>query len=605
MFIVKRSADNPLLAPITERAWEARGSFNGCPIKRGNVTHVLYRALGRPDALMSPGGLSTIGVATTLDGKNFQNRRQLIAPKELWERFGCEDPRVTYFEGQYVIFYTALGGMPFGAENIKVAVALSHDLSTIEERHLVTPFNAKAMALFPERIDGKITAILTVHTDRPPARVAIVQCDRIEELWDPLFWESWYQHLDEHTVDPCRFDTDHVEVGAPPVKTKEGWLLIYSHIQHYFGGGERVFGVEALLLDKNNPLSIIGATRGPMFVPEELYERYGLVPDIVFPSGALLEKGRLDIYYGAADTVTARVSIALCDLLEAMVPSKRMHFAKRAKSNPIIAPNPEHGWESRATFNTGAIDLRGTTYLFYRAMGEDNTSVIGLAKSRDGVRIDERLPEPIYVPRAEFEMKRGNAQGNSGCEDPRITKFGNRLYIAYTAFNGRDPWRGTLSSISIADFLARRFERWCPAYLVTPEGVNDKDVCLFPEKINGKYLLIHRVDAGGQICADEVETLDFKTHKLNRCIEIFGPRKGSWDSEKVGVASTPIKTKRGWLFLIEAVRRRPISLRAREIASLIGMFVLVTLMAIAFKNDVARKWDVIRGHVRELTAQSP
>jgi regulator of sigma E protease len=59
------------------------------------------------------------------------------------------------------------------------------------------------------------------------------------------------------------------------------------------------------------------------------------------------------------------------------------------------------------------------------------------------------------------------------------------------------------------------------------------------------------------------------------------------------------------LFLIEAVRRRPISLRAREIASLIGMFVLVTLMAIAFKNDVARKWDVIRGHVRELTAQSP
>jgi len=58
-------------------------------------------------------------------------------------------------------------------------------------------------------------------------------------------------------------------------------------------------------------------------------------------------------------------------------------------------------------------------------------------------------------------------------------------------------------------------------------------------------------------------------------------------------------------FLFEAVRRRQLSLRTREIASLVGMFVLVSLMAVAFKNDVARKWDVIRAQVRELTAQNP
>lgn len=53
-------------------------------------------------------------------------------------------------------------------------------------------------------------------------------------------------------------------------------------------------------------------------------------------------------------------------------------------------------------------------------------------------------------------------------------------------------------------------------------------------------------------------------------------------------------------FLFEAVSRRPMPLRVREIASLVGLCVLVALMAVAFKNDVERRWDVIQGQVREL-----
>src|SRR3989338_7532420 len=165
MYVIRRSQNNPLLTPQTPHPWEALGTFNPSPIKKGSITHVLYRALGRPDALMTPAGISTIGKALSLDGEKFQNRRQFIIPSEAWEKFGCEDPRVTFFEGTHVIFYTALGGQPFGPDNIKVACALSKDLETIDEKHLVTPFNAKAMALFPERINGKITALLTAHTD--------------------------------------------------------------------------------------------------------------------------------------------------------------------------------------------------------------------------------------------------------------------------------------------------------------------------------------------------------------------------------------------------------------------------------------------------------
>jgi regulator of sigma E protease len=53
-------------------------------------------------------------------------------------------------------------------------------------------------------------------------------------------------------------------------------------------------------------------------------------------------------------------------------------------------------------------------------------------------------------------------------------------------------------------------------------------------------------------------------------------------------------------FTVEALLRRPIPLRVREIAHLLGLLVIVTLMAVAFKNDVEKRWDVIRGHVREL-----
>jgi len=50
-------------------------------------------------------------------------------------------------------------------------------------------------------------------------------------------------------------------------------------------------------------------------VPEDIYEKYGMVPKIVFPSGALVNKNNLDIYYGGADTVVCRASTDLPRLL--------------------------------------------------------------------------------------------------------------------------------------------------------------------------------------------------------------------------------------------------------------------------------------------------
>jgi predicted GH43/DUF377 family glycosyl hydrolase len=545
MYVIKRSQKNPLIAPINDRHWEAQGTFNPCPVMKGTMTHLLYRAQGRPDALMSPVGISTIGKALSFDGETFQNRRQFITPQEEWERFGCEDPRVTFFEGQYVIFYTALGGMPFGPGNIKIAAALSKDMETVTERHLITPFNAKAAALFPERINGKITVILTAHTDEPPVHIAIAQCDKLEELWDLSFWQKWHDNLEAHTINPLRFPQDHVEVGTPPIKTKEGWLLFYSYIQNYFGGGERVFGIEAMLLDLNDPTKIISKTKGPIMVPEEIYERYGAVPNIVFPTGVLLQKGgRIDLYYGAADTVCAKASLDLDDILSALLPERRTELVIRAKENPILKPIPEHAWESKEVFNAAAIDIDGVVHILYRAQGEDGISRIGYAASKNGIKITERLKDPIYEPRKDFESR--------GCEDPRITRIGDTLWMAYTAYDGARA-RVALTSISVIDFLARKWSAWSTPQLTTPDNVNDKDTCLLEEQVNGQYMLMHRIDP--QLCADLLDTLDFKKSRLTRCIEIMGPRPGLWDSVKIGIAGPPHKTPEGWLLIYHGVSK--------------------------------------------------
>lgn len=555
MFIVKRSHHNPILTPERDHYWESFATFNMSVLKKGSMFYGVYRAISAPDKMRTPDQTSVIGIGESKDGTHFEKRRQFIIPEEEWEKFGCEDPRITYFEGRYYIFYTALGGYPFGPENIKVAVAISKDLKQVDEKHLVTPFNAKAATLFPERIGGKVTLILTAHTDGPGTQIAIAQADKIEEFWNPLFWEKWNTNIDKYSINPRRNPYDHIEVGAPPVKTKDGWLLIYSYIQNYFPHPEnieRVFGIEALLLNLEDPKKIIGATRGPIIASNEAYELSGHVNNVVFPSGAILERDKLTIYYGAADTTICKAHVSIIDLLGTIHPrsSSKWKF-KRSKQNPIISPILEHPWESKAAFNPAAIATGKTIHILYRALSEDNTSTIGYAKTTDGITIESRLPDPVYIPREDFEIKK-IAGGNSGCEDPRLTKIGKIIYMCYTAFDGIGLPKVAITSITEKNLIAGEW-KWEKPLIVTPAGFDDKDTCIFPEKIKGKYFILHRVS--GQVCGDYLPTLNFQTDTVKKCIRIFGPQVTSWDNAKVGIAAPPIKTKDGWVLLYHGISK--------------------------------------------------
>ena len=563
MYVVKRSHHNPILLPDKDHYWEAFATFNMSVVKAERMFYGVYRAISAIDRLRTSQQLSIIGIGKSKDGIHFEDRAPFITPLEEWEKYGCEDPRITYFEGQYYIFYTALSKYPFEANGIKVALAISKDLKKIRERHLITPFNAKAMTLFGERVNGKITVILSVNTDMPPAKIAIAQFDKIEELWDSNFWEKWYKDVDKHTIDLKKSPYDHIEVGAPPIKTKTGYLLVYSHIQNYFPSPlnlDRIFGIEAVILDLNNPLKVLGRTRGPLLAPREAYELLGYVPNVIFPTGAIIKKtagqlaggDKLFIYYGAADMTGCVASVNLNDLIGTMLKKENSWWCfKRSYKNPIITPNKKHFWESKATFNPAAIRIRNTTHILYRAFSDDNISCIGYASTKDGINIDERLPEPIYFPREDFESKKITG-GNSGCEDPRLTKIGKNIYMCYTAFDGIGPPRVAITSIKEGDFLKKKW-KWTKPILITPAGLDDKDTCIFPEKIKGQYFFLHRV--GNEICGDYLKSLNFEVNTLKRCIRIIGPRINSWDSLKVGISAPPLKTKNGWLLLYHGVSK--------------------------------------------------
>lgn len=559
MVKLERSPDNPILVPNPSNAWEHDGAFNGCVAYHDGTYHMVYRALSlekRQNGVNMR--VSTVGYATSTDGVHFGDHRLLFEPTEDWEVYGCEDPRITFFEGKFYIFYTALSVFPFAAYGIKTAVAVTTDFKTFE-KHPVSTFNAKAMALFPERVNGKIAALITINTDMPPAKIALATFNRPEDMWDPYYWQEWYDNVNSHSLHLLRDLRDQIELGSPPVKTPHGWLVIISYITNYLSN-EKDFGIEALLLDEHDPRTILLRSDHSLLDPEKDYELQGDVPNIVFPSGLVLKDEDVYVYYGAADTRVALATCKLEDLYNDLKPvTNTPHVALQNNSNtnmqllrysgnPIISPALEVDWQAFATFNPAAVYANNIVHIVFRAQSLNGTSVMGYGSSMDGFFVDDLLDEPIYYPREAFEKKK-NETGNSGCEDPRITQIDDTFCMVYTAFDGVNPPRVAMTTIKIEDFLNHKWN-WSTPQLISPPATDDKDACIVKRK-DGKYLAFHRL--GYDIWLDIRDNLNFADSNWLGGRVLAHPRQDKWDNVKVGISAPPIETEHGWLLIYHGV----------------------------------------------------
>ncbi|MBM3132240.1 MAG: glycosidase [Chloroflexi bacterium] len=215
----------------------------------------------------------------------------------------------------------------------------------------------------------------------------------------------------------------------------------------------------------------------------------------------------------------------------------------RYPGNPVLQPVDEHPWESRYVLNAAAIAIEGKVYLVYRAYGDDKVSRLGLAVSEDGFNFNERLDEPIFEPGHQSEAR--------GCEDPRLTGIGERIYMAYTAYDGAIP-QIALASIGVTEFTKYRWDAWVRHGLFLPGCVN-KDAALFPELFDGRIAMLHRIEPHIWITfADSTELRcpwPGDDHRI-----LAEVRTGMlWDSKKIGAGTQPIKTKYGWLLITHGV----------------------------------------------------
>ena len=111
------------------------------------------------------------------------------------------------------------------------------------------------------------------------------------------------------------WDSKKIGINSIPIKTNKGWLILYHGVSEH----DHHYRVGALLLDLEHPDRVLGRSRYPIFEPEKAYEREGVVPNVVFPCGAIVRGGKLYTYFGGADRVIGSAFIPLPKLLKQLL----------------------------------------------------------------------------------------------------------------------------------------------------------------------------------------------------------------------------------------------------------------------------------------------
>ena len=333
--MIKVKKEGAILSP-TSRAFEKRAVLNPGILQIGNTVHVVYRAVDKDH-------ISPLGYAR-LDGPLEVVERMkepLYVPLHKYEKKGLEDPRLTMIDGKIYMTYVAHDG-----KHALIAYMSGPDIFHLKRGGIISAkiryaragkfFNAvklkddyfffeayyknfsgkdvmvweKDGVLFPEKINGKF-----ILTHRVLPDIQIVEFNHFDDLKKNSFWLSYFQNMHKNVMleNKYAFEERHIGGGAPPIKTKYGWLMIYHGTEENNHG--RTYHAGAALFALDDPRRLIARLPEPLFSPTEDYELAGYVDNVVFPTGASVFGDRLYIYYGAADNHIAAASVNLPDLL--------------------------------------------------------------------------------------------------------------------------------------------------------------------------------------------------------------------------------------------------------------------------------------------------
>lgn len=331
---LSRSPFNPIINPGTHY-WESQAVFNPAVVYSNGRIHLFYRALGGD-------GISRIGYASSKDGIHFDERLSypvyfLSNEEEMKKHWpftspariaydttlyasgggwgGCEDPRTVLIGDKMYMTFNVFNGW----NSVRVAVVSIKEEDLANKKWLWEDFaylshfgdRQKNWVLFPEKINGKF-AIFHNLDKGDSERVAIVFVDTLDSFQTPFGKDAPDpQVLPDHIV---AWHKRTRSAASPPIKTKDGWLLLY-HAMDKEDGNRYKLG--ALLLDLKDPTKVLFRAQHPILEPDAWYEN-DWKPGIIYASGAVVIKEKLFVYYGGGDKHIAVASIPLGMLIDSM-----------------------------------------------------------------------------------------------------------------------------------------------------------------------------------------------------------------------------------------------------------------------------------------------
>lgn len=238
--------------------------------------------------------MSHLRLARSKDGINFKVEDQpFIYPLNESEEYGVEDARITRIGNKYYINFTAVSRDSWGT-----VLAVTENFVTVKRLGMIFHPENKDVAIFPEKVKGKYIAL-----HRPNNSGFGKASIWYAESPDLLHWGNHKCIVRPRNI---KWESMKIGGGAPPIKTDEGWLIIY-----HGKGDNSTYSLFCLLLDLEEPSRVMKRAETPLLFPQEKYETEGFFAGVVFSNGIAVKDGKIFIYYGASDETTC---VAITDL---------------------------------------------------------------------------------------------------------------------------------------------------------------------------------------------------------------------------------------------------------------------------------------------------
>ncbi len=316
---MKRSPQNPILTrsdipSIAPDFVDVTSVFNPGAIKFNGTYYLLLRVQSRSRE-------TGFVVAESADGYRFKVHDRAVhlsGMEKLGQRiYHIYDGRLTaYGDTVYIMFAMDMEGA------CHLGLASTKDFRAFTFLGLTTEDDTRNGVLFPEKVGGRYLRMDRPNKAEVEGGVRTGNTIWLSESKDLLQWSRIAPLISGR----FHYWDEFIGSGPPPVKTRRGWLHIYHGVAGHFGSAN-IYQGGVILLDLADPQKVLGRCRCNILEPREIWELAGQVPNVVFPSGMIVERydpdgfalpeSEVKVYYGAADTVVGLATSTVQDLIDA------------------------------------------------------------------------------------------------------------------------------------------------------------------------------------------------------------------------------------------------------------------------------------------------